>query len=658
MDRPEKWGRIRIVLIGVVFALVFVTVVARAFQLQVIHREEWQKRAERQYQKVIPLTPQRGTIYDRNRQELALSLEVDSIYIEPQRVTDPQRAASALAAALHLPLAQVQSKIQSKKGFLWLKRQATPAESDRVRALALNGVCFTKEHRRFYPNAQIGAQLIGFTGLDPEGLEGLELKYDAQLQGRTGYLVTERDALGRGIGAGENSVEGASPGGNLYLTIDKNLQYVAEKELEEGLRTVQAKSGSVIILDPYTGEVLAMASRPSYDPNEFQKFRPQQWRNRSLTDSFEPGSTLKMFLVAAALNEGLVRVQQTFDCENGTYRVGGKEIHDHSPHGRLTVGEILKVSSNIGSAKIGKVLERERYHRYLSEFGFGQKTGIELPGEVSGTLRRPNKWFEVDLAAISFGQGLTVTPLQLASAAGAIANGGKLMRPYVVERVENRFGEVLEQRSPEVLRQVIKPEVAAQVRELLVTVTEKGGTGTLGAVPGYRVGGKTGTSQKVDAVTGGYSADKRVSSFVGFVPIDNPRLVILVMIDEPITEVYGGLVAAPVFSRVAAQALSYLNVPPSQPLPKQELPSLPLVVEEDGKAEANNLALEAEVGPVPGPLMPNCLGMSSRQVLQTMESSGINIRMVGSGRVVEQTPGPGEPIGYQHEVTVRLSPPS
>lgn len=657
MERPEKWVHIRIALIGTAFVAVFVLVAVRAFQLQVLHREEWQKRAERQYQKVIPLTPQRGTIYDRNRQELALSLEVDSVYIEPQKVADPNRAARALSAALDLPLAQVQTKLQSKKGFLWLKRQLTPTESSRVRALELSGVCFTKEHRRFYPNAEIGAQLLGFTGLDPEGLEGLELKYDAQLQGRAGYLVTERDALGRSIGPGENAVEGSSPGGNIFLTLDKNLQYVAEKELDEGLRAVRAKSGSVVILDPGSGEVLAMASRPSYDPNDFKKYHPSEWRNRALTDTFEPGSTIKMFLVAAALNEGVVRLQQSFDCENGTYRVGGKEIHDHTPHQRLTVGEILKYSSNIGSAKIGKVLERTRYHQYLRDFGFGQKTGVELPGEANGQLRRPNKWFEVDLAAISFGQGLTVTPVQLATAVAAIANGGKLMRPYVVERVENRYGEVIEQHAPELVRQVISPEVAAQVRELLVTVTEKGGTGTLGTVPGYRVAGKTGTSQKVDAVTGGYSADKRISSFAGFVPAEAPRLVILVMIDEPVTNVYGGLVAAPVFSRIAAQALGYLNIPPTVPLPKQELPQLPVIVQQEAGDEEETVPLPEPV-PGGGPLMPDCLGMSGRQVLQTMERSGINIRMLGSGRVVEQSPGPGEQIRFGHEVSVRLAPPS
>lgn len=658
MAKQEKWVRLRIGLIGVCFVAGFVLVAVRAFQLQVVHREDWQKRAERQYQKVIPLTPQRGAIYDRNGQELALSLEVDSIFVEPQRVSDPAGSARALAAALGMPRDQVLNKLTSKKGFLWLKRQVTPDESSRVRAMKLAGINFTKEHRRFYPNAEIGAQVLGFTGLDPEGLEGLELKYDNLLQGQGGYLVTERDALGRGIGSGDASVQGGAPGGSLHLTLDKNLQYLAEKELQAGLRSVRARAGSVVVLDPATGAVLAMASNPVFNPNSFQNHRPSEWRNRGLTDTFEPGSTMKIFLVAAALNEGLVKPYQVFNCENGTYRVGGKEIHDHSPHDRLTVHEIIKFSSNIGSAKIGKLLERDRLYRYLSEFGFGTPTGIDLPGEAKGLMRRPRQWFEVDLAAISFGQGVTVTPIQLAGATAAIANGGKLMRPYVVDHVVNRYGEVVEQRSPQPVRQVVTPAVAKQLSEMLVSVTEKGGTGTLAAIPGYRVAGKTGTAQKVDPVTGGYSADKRVSSFVGFVPAEAPRLVVLVLVDEPADQVYGGLVAAPIFARIASQALQYLNVPPTLEVPKQELPPLPQLAQAPTDEDQQEQLPEAEVGPVVGPVMPNFIGLSSRQVLQAMQQSGLNVRMVGSGRVVEQTPVPGAPIPYGSEVSVRLVPPS
>jgi cell division protein FtsI (penicillin-binding protein 3) len=333
-------------------------------------------------------------------------------------------------------------------------------------------------------------------------------------------------------------------------------------------------------------------------------------------------------------------------------------IHDHHPYGRLTPGEVLKYSSNIGSAKIGKALERERFYRYLRDFGFGVKSGIDLPGENGGLLRRPNQWFEADLAAISFGQGVTVTPLQLATATAAIANNGTMMKPYIVERVTDANGMVVEEHGPQMLRQVVSPQVAAAVREMMVAVTEKGGTGTLAAVPGFRVAGKTGTAQKVDPVTGGYSADKRVSSFVGFVPAEAPKLVALVIVDEPADQVYGGLVAAPIFSRIASQALQYLNVQATMPVPAQAFPE-PQQVQAQKAEDVADGAEEIPVdNPASAPLMPNFAGLSSRQVLQQMTDNGLNIRLVGSGRVVDQGPPAGTPISYGSEAWVRLASPA
>ncbi len=661
MDKLEKWVRVRIRLVGLCFLVAFGFIATRAFHLQVLCRDDWQKRAERQHQKVIPLIPQRGTIFDRNGEALALSLEVDSIYLEPQKVTDSAKAGRLLADALSLKAPAVRSKLQSGKSFLWLKRQVSPREADLVRAMNLEGVGFIKEHRRFYPNSEIGAQVIGFTGLDPEGLEGLELKYDSVILGQGGYLVMERDALGRGIGAGDQVIEGAERGSDLYLTLDKNLQYLAEKELAEGVKSSRARAGTAIVVDPQSGEILAMASQPDYNPNAFSRHRPAQWRNRALTDTYEPGSTIKMFLLAAALNEGVVKPSDTIDCGNGSWRVGGKVIHDHHPYGRLKLHEVLKVSSNIGSAKIGKALERERYYNYLRGFGFGETSGVELPGEQPGLLRKPSQWFEIDLAAISFGQGLTVTPLQVAMATAAVANNGYLMAPYVVERVVNTYGEVVETHQPRVKKQVVSPAVARQIKEMLVKVTEEGGTGTLATVPGYRVAGKTGTAQKVDPVTGTYSMDKSVASFVGFVPADDPRLVILVVLDEPEGKTFGGLVAAPIFSRIAAQALRYLKVAPTQPAEQTPLPTLAELARmqaEQAELAEKKPAAEAEVVDESVPLMPDCMGLSYRQVLQRMQSTGLNIRLQGSGRVTEQFPPPGQPINFGSEVWVKLTPPA
>lgn len=653
MDKLEKWVRIRIRLVGFCFLVAFSFIVVRAFQLQVLGQDEWKKRAERQHQKVVSLTPRRGTIFDHNGEELALSVEVDSIYIEPQKVSEPDRVVSTLASALSLSKSSIQSKIKSKKNFLWLKRQVTERESEKIRASGLAGIGFIKEHQRFYPNSEIGAQVIGFTGIDPKGLEGLELAYDSVILGQGGYLVVERDALGRGMGSGDKVVEGAQDGADLYLTLDKNIQYIAEKELAAGVAAVGAKGGSAVVIDPRTGKILAMANYPAYNPNAISSFRPFQWRNRAICDTYEPGSTLKVFVMAAALNEGLVTPETVIDCEKGSYAVGGKVIHDHHAYGQITAAEVIKVSSNIGAAKLGKALERNRLYRYLTDFGFGSATGIDLPGESSGLLRDSSSWFEIDLAAISFGQGMTVTPLQLARGVAAIANDGMLISMPIVERVVNERGETVEERQPETSKQVVAPEVARQVRSMMAMAVGDGGTGTLAAVPGFVVAGKTGTAQKVDPVTGGYSVDKRVASFVGMVPAEQPKLVVLVMVDEPSSKVYGGLVAAPVFSKIATQTLRYLKIAPTLPGTVDPLPPLPA---EEALAQPVQAVIEpVEAGSI---VMPDCIGMSYRQVLQTMAEKGLNIKLRGSGRVVEQSPLPGRAIRYSNEVWVSLAPPN
>ncbi len=659
MKEMEKGVRIRIRLIGVLFTIGFVLVTMRAFDLQVLQEQEWDERAERQQKKVIPLTPQRGTIFDRNGEELAVSVDVDSIYAEPRKLENRKSIANKLARALDLPVRTVSAKLKGDGNFVWLKRQVSPGQSDQVKSLKVKGVGMIKEHRRFYPNSNVAAHLLGFTGLDPKGLEGLELKYDKTILGRGGYLVMERDALGRGLATGTPEIQGATRGHDLYLTLDKNLQYIAERELAEGLLTTGAKSGTVVMMEPSTGKVLAMASAPGYNPNAFFRYKPYQWRNRAVCDSFEPGSTFKVFLMAAALNEAVVSTKQKIDCENGVFKVGGKYIHDHKKYQKLTPAEIIKVSSNIGSAKIGKLLERKAFHRYISDFGFGQTSGIDLPGEASGLVRPPNKWFEVDLAAISFGQGISVTPIQLTTAAAAIANGGYLMEPYVVEQVVDSQGQVTKKKHPRVVRKVIAQDVAHVVTRMMEMTTEDGGTALNARVPGYRVAGKTGTAQKVDPVTGGYSADKRLASFVGFLPAEAPRLVMLVTIDEPQGITYGGLTAAPVFSRIAAQAMQYLKVPPNEDMPSGEaLPSLEQIFAEATTPEKRaSHVVVAAVGDG-GPQMPDFTGLSFRQVLELMEERQLNIDFRGRGRVVEQSPAPGASIPYGAPAWVRLAPPS
>jgi cell division protein FtsI (penicillin-binding protein 3) len=413
------------------------------------------------------------------------------------------------------------------------------------------------------------------------------------------------------------------------------------------------------MMEPSTGKILAMVSNPEYNPNAFFRYKPHQWRNRAVCDAFEPGSTFKIFLMAAALNEAVVSTKQKIDCENGLFKVGGKYIHDHKKYGKLTPAEIIKVSSNIGSAKIGKLLERKSFHRYISDFGFGQKSGIDLPGEATGLVRPPNKWFEVDLAAISFGQGISVTPIQLTAAAAAIANGGYLMEPYVVENVVDSQGHVTSKNRPRVVRKVIAQDVAHLVTRMMEMTTEDGGTATNARVPGFRVAGKTGTAQKVDPVTGGYSVDKRIASFVGFLPAESPRLVMLVTIDEPQGITYGGLTAAPVFSRIAAQAMQYLKVAPNGDIPAGEtLPSLEQIFVEASAPTRRLSPVAVATTNNGGPQMPDFQGLSFRQVLELMEEQRLNIDFRGRGRVIEQSPPPGASIPYGAPAWVRLAPPS
>lgn len=670
-------------------SIAFAIIIGRAFYLQVITSEKWGQMAERQYHKTIRDESPRGTIFDQNHEPMALSIAVDMVYVEPKQSTSfatealekekRREAAAILATTLSLPMTEMTKKLHSDKNYLLIKRQISPEEGallrKRIKEKRLPWIGIKQEYRRYYPNAEVGAQLLGFTGLEHQGLEGLELKYnDLLLSKGKGLREGTKDNRGRVIGASRERGEENRPGSNLILTINQKVQFIAEKELAEGLRTSGSKAGCVIVLDPATGKILALANQPGFNPNALAEYRPGDWRNRAIGDAFEPGSTQKIFTVAAALNEKVITPGQLIHCENGSYKVGGKVIRDHDPLGLITITEILKHSSNIGSAKIGKKLERELLYKYLSDFGFGTTTGIDLPGESRGRLHKPGKWYEIDLAAISFGQGLTVTPMQTAAAMAAIANHGVLMQPHVVERIIASDGsETII--APKALRQVVTAETANIVRDMLMTVTEKGGTGTLAVVPGYRTAGKTGTAQKADAATKKYSIDKRVASFVGFIPAEKPKLVILALLDEPKGQVYGGLIAAPIFSRVASQTLQLLGVPPTYPEDRNKiLPSaetIAKILENEGTEDVLALDFHAfedivavddhgEAIPLEpsGPAMPSFIGLSSRQVLEMAHENQLNLKLIGSGRVVEQDPVAGMPIPLGSEIWVRLAPPS
>lgn len=656
----EKWARVRIIILSCLFACCFLAVTGRSFYLQVLQHDQLVKLAERQHHRTIPIIPARGGIFDREGAPMAVSLDMDSLYAEPRRIENPAATAAALAPVIKIPQQELQKKLDSDRGFTWLARQLPPETAAQVKQLKLAGIGFVKESKRFYPNFEIASHVLGFTGLDPEGLEGIERRYDSTILGKTGYLLTERDALGRDVSIKNAVVQDASPGKNLYLTLDKNIQYFTEKELAKAVTGSGAKGGMALVMDPWTGKILAMANYPTFNPNSFRQYPTLNLRNRCVADSFEPGSTFKIFLMSAAVEEKIIRPQDGINCENGRYSFGGRIIRDDHPHGLVSVAEVLKYSSNIGSAKIGLKLGDDRLYRYLKAFGFGDKSGIDLPGETSGGLRPVNRWYGSDLATISFGQGVSASAIQLATAVSAVANGGLLMKPYLVERITDVTGQELQHIEPQTVRRVISAQTAATITQMMEGVVQKGGTGTNAAVEGVRVAGKTGTAQKVDPISKGYSATKRTASFIGFVPADKPLLTVLVVIDEPATSPYGGVVAAPAFREIAFNSLCYLKasgVGKACSLPKQaQLPPPP----PPESARQVRTADATEGGEIDvagaGTQMPDFRGMSMRRVLQIMEKHQLNLQLRGSGRVIEQHPQPGQLIRGADEIWVRLEP--
>jgi cell division protein FtsI (penicillin-binding protein 3) len=651
-----NWFKARMILISCLLFICFVLIVGRMFQLQVLKKEQLYKLADRQHHIQIPLVPKRGTIYDRQGNELAVSIEVGSIYADARKIVDIERTANELAAILQIDRAELKERLKRRKSFEWIQRKISSKEVEQIKALRLQGIYFLKENQRFYPNSELAAHVIGFVGLDSRGLEGSEFQYDALLNGKGQVWTMARDAMGREISLGEAPFEKEDHYRNIFLTLDKQIQYVAETELSQSVQKWGAKGGLVIAMDPLTGKILAMASYPLFNPNQFIQYRSRDWKNRAIADAFEPGSLFKAFLATAALEEKVVQPTDSFFCENGSYTVYDRTIHDHSKHGWLTVQQIIKFSSNIGASKVGEKMGKERLYQYICAFGFGEKTGIGLPGEGKGIVHHPRYWPPVALDTISFGQGISVTGIQLVSALSAIANGGFLMKPYVVEKITNEKGEVVQSFQPKVVRRVISEETAKKVTALLEATTEKGGTGE-GAVPtGYEVAGKTGTAQKVDKLLEGYSEDNYMSGFMGFGPINEPKIVLLVVIDEPQGASYGGVVAAPIFRAIMEKVLPYLNVFPKGTLVvKNEVDFIPAKEGSRTIPLIDGVTVGKGLGMI---VMPDLTGLSMRNALSRIEGKGMIIRLSGNGKVVEQTPRPGIVIEKGDICYLKLRSPS
>ncbi|MBN1473796.1 MAG: transpeptidase family protein, partial [Syntrophaceae bacterium] len=595
--------------------------------------------AARQHSASLQMQPDRGIIYDRNGEKLAISVMTDSVCADPSKVTNAAAASAKIAKVLNLDRKIVQQKISTQKNFTWIARRISPEQAAEIQSVSIEGIFLIKEPKRFYPNGQLAAHLLGFVGDDNTGLEGLEYKYDDVLLEKPESLAWVRDAKGKKLflRAEKNEAENKQAL-NVVLTIDNRIQYLVETHLKEAVTLRGAKGGIAIVMNPKTGEILALANEKGFDPNNIKGLSPSVWRNSAIIDVFDPGSTFKPFLVAAALEEKKVKETDRIFCEDGSYTVDDRTFREANKkrYGYLSVRDVLKYSSNIGSAKIARKLGREKYHRYIENFGFGAKTGIELPGESSGILRPAQNWTKVDTASIAFGQGISVTAIQLISAMSAIANKGVLMKPYIVRGLTDKENNPVKMQTPEVVRQVISEGTAKRMSKILTgVVASNDGTGKNAHIANVAVAGKTGTAQKFDFASNTYSSEKVRTSFMGFFPADDPQVAILVVLDEPQTDKWGGVAAAPVFKNISEQILNCFetNIRKVQVVKADVSDKVQLISTQKNYTEQDFYADDSE--------MPDFTGLTIRQALKKARAHSIDLKVSGSGWAIQQYPRSG-----------------
>jgi cell division protein FtsI (penicillin-binding protein 3) len=619
-----RWIRFRVLLIATGLLLGFLLLIARSFQIQFFQWQGWASVANKQIHRDFHFEARRGEIYDRNGQELAVSIELESLAANPRAIKDPKGTAKKLAAVVKIPATRLGKNLRQHRAFVWLKHYLTPKEADAVRAVELAG------------------HLLGFVGRDHIGLEGLEVAQDLLLRGESGTHPGAKDARGQIIYTHGLPAASGPQTYSLRLTLDKRIQYIAERELQKTVTDYGAKGGMTVVTDPKSGEILALAVFPSFNPNSFSSYGPAVWRNRAVTDAFEPGSTFKIFLMAAALEEGLVHQDDLFYCENGKYKVLNHTIHDLKKFSWLSLAQILRFSSNIGAAKVSEKLGSSRFYHYIRAFGFGAPTELGLPGETGGLIRPPDEWTPVDLAAASFGQSLSVSATQLAVALGAVANDGLLMQPLLIKEVLDGQGRVVRRNNSRVVRRVISATTAERLKDLMADVLKPGGTGARAALAQYQAAGKTGTAQKINRKSGGYEDDRYTASFVGFAPVTDPKILVVVVINEPQKGYHGGVVAAPAFRRIAQQTLHALQVPPEKPQKKGKnvatLDSIGSPSQSPATLQPVAYAQRQSNQPT---VMPDLTGLSLRAALDRLQNFTGSLDIHGSGRVVGQNPEPG-----------------
>lgn len=670
---PLKKIRVRFAAISFIFLLGFLLLGARTFELNLSENDKLRRLAKNQYKRRIVVAPKRGNILDRNGETLAIDIKVDSVYASPHRVEDPEVLAKNLGKILGISKQKILKKLAKKnRKFVWIKRRISPEESREIKNLKLQGFGTLPEYKRFYPNGKLAANLIGAVGYDAKALSGLEMSLDSYLMSKDPPMLVEQDAKGRSYAP--FGLVGLEHPKQVVLTIDKTIQYITERALSRAVEKAKAKGGMAIVLEANTGEILAMASVPSFDPNHYYDYEYENWRNRAITDTFEPGSIFKAITMAAALESEVLQPNDKMHCENGAMRVGKNTIHDTHGYGLISLTEIMKYSSNICSFKIAQKMGKDLFSTWIRDFGFGKKTGISAPGEENGLLSPPKNWSKVQLGTIGFGQGISTTSLQVAMAYGALANGGHLMKPLLVKEIRDSEGSKIKSFSPASIKNLLKESTAKTMIEMLQTVVEKGGTGTQAALEAYTVAGKTGTAQKVDPGIKGYAKNKYVASFVGMAPTEQPKLVTLVTIDEPKGAYYGGVVSGPVFKEIMGQSLAYLKVPPTfpdKPLEKTKVAKVHKIKKTSKPdpvkiTEPKKLSKVAEEPKDTGALtpdtegfipIPKLTGLSVREALRKAHAQNFKIEIQGTGICQQQEPQAGELAAMGTPILVECQPP-
>jgi cell division protein FtsI (penicillin-binding protein 3) len=632
----------RLIQIFALLAAWAVVVIARLAQVQIVRHDDYTKSAQRQQERTLELTPVRGAILDARGRTLAESVAADSIYADPQAITNRPVVAAKLAAILGVPRREIESRLESDAPFVWIARQIPVEVGAQVRKLGIAGIGFIDEHRRAYPRAALAASVIGYVGVDGEGLAGVEHSFDSYVRGKAGRVTVLRDARRGTYIVGGEGLNRPVDGNHVVLTIDSVVQFITERALTKAVDKFHAAGGAAIVMDARDGSILAMASLPTFDPNRYRDFPPTSWRNRNVQEIYEPGSTFKIVTASAGLEEGIVTPSQILDCGNGAIQIADVEIHEHGgvKYRLLTFEDVMVHSSNVGTIRVALALGEKRMYEYVRRFGFGQRTDILLPGEASGLLRRLSRWSDVSEASISIGQEIGVTPLQIVRAIGTVANGGVRVEPRVIDRVIDDEGKTIYKPETRAPYRVVSERTAAVLNEILKSVVYRG-TGERAALPEHVVAGKTGTAQK--AIRGGYSPDKVIASFGGYVPADRPRLVILVVVDEPKGEQFGGVIAAPAFREIAEATLHYLRVPPS-------VPQRSIGLEQPALA-----TFSQQQTPVLRAAVPDLKGLDARAAVARATAAGLLVEAVGSGVVTTQKPSAGEALPGDRRVSITLA---